>query len=203
MVYAGIVFYRGEDAKAVLEGFRAAATSAPDELSMAVNLTTAPPLPFLPEEVHGKPIIAVLGVFSGRAEDGDAATRSFRGLAPAVVDLFSPMPYLAMQGLLDPLYPRGMWNYFRSAFFADLDDATAQALISSYSQAPTRCPNCTSTTSAARWDGFPPTPRPSVPAIGTSFSMWWPGRRVQKASTQSSSGPVRRAPSSVRTRRRT
>jgi FAD/FMN-containing dehydrogenase len=136
MVYAGIVFYRGEDAKAVLAGFREAASSAPDELSMAVNLTTAPPLPFLPEEVHGKPIIAVLGVFSGRAEDGDAATRSFRGLAPVVVDLFSPMPYLAMQGLLDPLYPRGMWNYFRSAFFADLDDATAQALISSYSQAP-------------------------------------------------------------------
>jgi FAD/FMN-containing dehydrogenase len=135
-VYGGIVFYRGEDAAAVLSGFREAAASAPDELSMAVNLTTAPPLPFLPEEVHGKPIIAVLGVFSGRAEDGDAATRSFRALAPAVVDLFSPMPYLAMQGLLDPLYPRGMWNYFRSAFFADLDDATAQALISSYSQAP-------------------------------------------------------------------
>jgi FAD/FMN-containing dehydrogenase len=135
MVYAGIVFYRGEDADAVLSGFREAATSAPDELSMAVNLTTAPPLPFLPEEVHGQPIIAVLGVFSGRAEDGDAATRAFRGLAPVVVDLFSPMPYLAMQGLLDPLYPRGMWNYFRSAFF-DLDDATAQALISSYSQAP-------------------------------------------------------------------
>ena len=136
MVYAGIVFYRGEDAAAVLGGFREAAKAAPDELSMAVNLTTAPPLPFLPEEVHGKPIIAVLGVFSGRAEDGDAATRSFRGLAPVVVDLFSPMPYVAMQGLLDPLYPRGMWNYFRSAFFADLDDATTSALMSSYSQAP-------------------------------------------------------------------
>ena len=135
-VYAGIVFYRGEDVAAVLQGFREAAAAAPDELSMAVNLTTAPPLPFLPEEVHGKPIIAVLGVFSGRAEDGDAATRSFRGLAPVVVDLFSPMPYVAMQGLLDPLYPRGMWNYFRSAFFADLDDATVKALMSSYSQVP-------------------------------------------------------------------
>ena len=135
-VYAGIVFYRGEDVAAVLQGFREAAAAAPDELSMAVNLTTAPPLPFLPEEVHGKPIIAVLGVWSGRAEDGDAATRPFRALAPVVVDLFSPMPYVAMQGLLDPLYPRGMWNYFRSAFFADLDDATAEGLMSSYSQVP-------------------------------------------------------------------
>ena len=120
----------------MLRGFREAAAGAPDELSMAINLTTAPPLPFLPEEVHGKPIIAVLGVWSGRAEDGDAATRPFRKLAPVVVDLFGPMPYTAMQTLLDPLYPRGMWNYFRSAFFADLDDATVDALVSSYSQAP-------------------------------------------------------------------
>jgi FAD/FMN-containing dehydrogenase len=135
-VFAGLVFYPGEEADRVLRGFRAAAAGAPDELSMAVNLTTAPPLPFLPEEVHGKPIIAVLGVFSGRPEDGDAATRPFRELAPVVVDLFSPMPYVGMQTLLDPLYPRGMWNYFRSAFFADLDDATTDAVVAAYAQAP-------------------------------------------------------------------
>src|SRR4051812_32481892 len=90
-VFAGLVFYHGEEADRVLRGFRAAAAGAPDNLSMAVNLTTAPPAPFLPEEVHGKPIIAVLGVWSGRPEDGDAATRPFRELAPVVVDLFSPM----------------------------------------------------------------------------------------------------------------
>jgi hypothetical protein len=133
---AGIVFYRGEEAARVLHGFREAAADAPDELSLAINLTTAPPLPFLPEEVHGKPIVAVLGVWSGRAEDGDTATQPFRGLAPVVADLFGPMPYVAMQTLLDPLYPRGMWNYFRSAFFADLGDATADALVSSYSRVP-------------------------------------------------------------------
>jgi FAD/FMN-containing dehydrogenase len=135
-VFAGLVFYRGEEADRVLRGFRTAAASAPDELSMAVNLTTAPPLPFLPEEVHGKPIIAVLGVWSGHPEDGDAATRPFRELAPVVTDLFGPMPYIGMQTLLDPLYPRGMWNYFRSAFFSDLDEATTGALISAYSTVP-------------------------------------------------------------------
>ena len=135
-VFAGLVFYHGEDAERVLRGFRTAAAHAPDELSMAVNLTTAPPAPFLPEEVHGKPIIAVLGVWSGRPEDGDAATKPFRELAPVVVDLFSAMPYLGMQTLLDPLYPRGLWNYFRSAFFSDIDDATTSALISSYTSVP-------------------------------------------------------------------
>jgi FAD/FMN-containing dehydrogenase len=135
-VFAGLVFYRGEDADRVLRGFRTAAAGAPDELSMALNLTTAPPLPFLPEEVHGKPIIAVLGVWSGHPEDGDAVTRPFRELAPVVTDLFGPMPYIGMQTLLDPLYPRGLWNYFRSAFFSDLDEATTGALISAYSGVP-------------------------------------------------------------------
>jgi len=135
-VFAGIVFYRGEDAARVLHGFGGAAANAADELSLAINLTTAPPLPFLPEEIHGKPIVAVLGVWSGRAEDGDAATRPFRALAPVVADLFSPMPYVAMQSLIDPLYPRGLWNYFNSAFFTDLGETTVDALVSSYTRVP-------------------------------------------------------------------
>jgi FAD/FMN-containing dehydrogenase len=135
-VFAGLVFYHGEDAGRVLSGFRTAAASAPDELSMVANLTTAPPVPFLPVEVHGKPIVAVLGLWSGRPEDGDAATRPFRTLAPVVTDLFGPMPYTAMQTMLDPLYPRGMWNYFRSAFFDDLDEATTDALVEVYAAVP-------------------------------------------------------------------
>ncbi|WP_433293710.1 FAD-binding oxidoreductase [Actinoplanes sp. CA-030573] len=124
-VFSGLVFYAGEHAERVLRGFRTATAGAPDELTALVNMTTAPPAPFLPEEIHGKPIVAVGGMWAGRIEDGDAATRPLRELAPVVTDLFGPMPYTAMQGLLDPLYPRGMWNYFRSAFFDDLDRAAA------------------------------------------------------------------------------
>ena len=65
----------------------------------------------------------------GPLADGDRHTRGFRELAPVIADLFGPMPYVAMQSLLDPLYPRGMWNYFRSAFFTDLDDASVDALL--------------------------------------------------------------------------
>jgi hypothetical protein len=93
-------------------------------------------LPFLPEDIHGKPIVAVLGVWSGRPEDGDMATKPFRQLAPVVADLFSPMPYVAMQTLLDPLYPRGMRNYFRSAFFSDLDSASVDAVMTAYGDKP-------------------------------------------------------------------
>ncbi len=136
-VFAGLVFYPGDQAANVLRGFSTAAAGAPDELSLAINLTTAPPLPFLPEEVHGKPIVAVLGMWSGQTDEGDAATKPFRELAPVVADLFGPMPYVAMQTLLDPLFPRGMRNYFRSAFFDDLGDAaTVDAIVSAHAQVP-------------------------------------------------------------------
>ena len=48
-VLSGLVFYPAEEAEQVLAGYRAACAAAPDELTTLVNLTTAPPVPFLPE----------------------------------------------------------------------------------------------------------------------------------------------------------
>jgi len=135
-VYAGAVFYPGEHAEAILDGYRRFVAGAPDELTTVVNLTTAPPAPFLPEAVHGKPVVAILGMWSGPLADGDQATRGLRDLGPVIADLYGPMPYLAMQTLIDPLYPKGMHNYFRSAFVGSLDDRTVGSLLRSYAAAP-------------------------------------------------------------------
>jgi FAD/FMN-containing dehydrogenase len=137
MVYAGGVFYSGEYASQVLDGYREATANAPDELTTVLNLTKAPPVPFLPEEVHGKPIVAILGMWSGAVADGDKQTQSLRELAPVIADVYGPMPYLAMQGLLDPLYPRGVHNYFRSTFLDGLGSATIGSLLRSHSELPT------------------------------------------------------------------
>src|SRR6185437_8274399 len=69
-VFAGAVFYHGEAADAVLRGYRDACAQAGDGLTTVLNLTTAPPAPFLPEAVHGKPVVAVLGMWSGALDDG-------------------------------------------------------------------------------------------------------------------------------------
>jgi FAD/FMN-containing dehydrogenase len=135
-VHAGAVFYPGEHAEAILEGYRMACAAAPDALSTVINLTTAPPAPFLPESVHGKPIVAVLGMWSGPLAEGDHRTRPFRELGPVITDLFGPMPYLAMQTLIDPLYPRGIHNYFRSAFLDELNEDRIASVLRSYHAAP-------------------------------------------------------------------
>jgi FAD/FMN-containing dehydrogenase len=135
-VFAGAVFYHGEAADDVLRGYRDACAQAGDGLTTVLNLTTAPPAPFLPEAVHGKPVVAVLGMWSGALDDGDAATSPFRHLAEPIVDLFGPMPYRTMQSLIDPLYPRGLHNYFNSAFVPALDDAVMQVLTTAYRGVP-------------------------------------------------------------------
>ena len=128
-VFGGLVFYPGEHAEQIMHGFRAATANAPDELSALINMTTAPPAPFLPEEVHGKPIVAVGAMWAGHAEDGDAATRSLRSLAPVITDLFGPMPYTALQGLLDGFAPRGWLNYHRGHHLTSLPDDVIDAYL--------------------------------------------------------------------------
>jgi FAD/FMN-containing dehydrogenase len=135
-VFGGAVFYPGEYAEQVLNGYREASANAPDEFSTVLNLTTAPSVPFLPEEVHGKPIVAILGMASGPSSEGEKQTRPVRELAPVIADLFGPMPYVAMQSLIDPLFPRGLHNYFRSAFLDGLDQNTIGGVLRSYAELP-------------------------------------------------------------------
>ena len=135
-VFAGLVFYPAEEVEQVLRGYRAACAGAPDELTTLVNLTTAPPVPFLPESVHGKPIVGVGGCWSGELDAGDAATAPFRSLGTVIADVFAPNPYAGWQQALDPLYPRGVHNYFRSAFIRTADDASLRVLQDAFATVP-------------------------------------------------------------------
>jgi FAD/FMN-containing dehydrogenase len=136
-VFAGLVFYPAEEAEQVLRGYRAACAAAPDELTTLVNLTTAPPVPFLPESIHGKPIIGVGACWSGDLDAGPEATAPFRSLGTVIADVIAANPYAGWQQALDPLYPRGIYNYFRSAFLRTVDDASLRVLLDSFASVPT------------------------------------------------------------------
>ena len=109
----------------------------PDELTSLVDLTTAPPVPFLPESVHGKPIVAVGAMYCGPLDAGEDVVRPLRTLAEPVADLLGPVPYAAMQQILDPLWQAGAHNYFTSAMIDDLSDAAVEELIARWSAKPT------------------------------------------------------------------
>jgi len=77
-------------------GFIAAAEAAPEELSTIANVMNAPPMPFLPEEVHGQVVILGMLAYAGDADAGERAIAPFRALATPLADMVKPSPYPEM-----------------------------------------------------------------------------------------------------------
>jgi FAD/FMN-containing dehydrogenase len=127
-VYAGVIFFSAEHDAELLRVFREWAPGAPADVTAALNLTAAPPLPVVPEEWHGKKVIALLGVSAGPIDEAQAHFESLRAVAEPVVDLLGPMPYTAMQTLIDPLWPKGIHAYFKATNLARLDDELIERL---------------------------------------------------------------------------
>jgi FAD/FMN-containing dehydrogenase len=76
-----------------IASFITLAEAAPEELSTIANVMTAPPMPFLPEKYHGKPIIMAFLVYAGDVEDGQRVISPFRALATPIADMVKPMKY--------------------------------------------------------------------------------------------------------------
>jgi FAD/FMN-containing dehydrogenase len=76
-----------------IAGFMAGAAAAPEELSSIANVMPAPPMPFVPEEAHGKLVIMGLMTYAGDTEAGQRALAPFRALAEPIADMLRPMPY--------------------------------------------------------------------------------------------------------------
>jgi FAD/FMN-containing dehydrogenase len=81
-----------------IEGFIAAAEAAPEEMSTIANVMTIPPMPFVPEEQHGKVGIMGLMCYAGDAEAGQRAMAPFRALAEPIADMVRPIPYPEIYG---------------------------------------------------------------------------------------------------------
>jgi FAD/FMN-containing dehydrogenase len=79
-----------------IAGFIAAAEAAPEELSTIANVMPCPPMPFVPEEHHGKVVILGMLTFAGDTAAGERALEPFRALATPLVDMVKEQPYTAM-----------------------------------------------------------------------------------------------------------
>jgi FAD/FMN-containing dehydrogenase len=135
-VYAGPLFLPGDAAGDLLRFYRDWTPSAPDAITTAVSLATAPPLPVIPEEWHGKKVAILIAVCAGPVSDGEALVRDLRTVAEPVADLIHPMPYTFIQSLLDPLWPKGINAYFKAANLARLSDETIDSLVSLHQDTP-------------------------------------------------------------------
>jgi FAD/FMN-containing dehydrogenase/pimeloyl-ACP methyl ester carboxylesterase len=135
-VLGGLLIYPAPMAAAVLRNFRDAMADAPDEVGAGVALITAPHHDFVPEPVRGQPVVGVLVCHAGPVEQAEAALRGLREFGPPAVDLVEPMPYTAVQQLLDPDYPSGMRNYWTGEFLSGLPDEAIDVLVGFHASKP-------------------------------------------------------------------
>src|SRR5437588_1408088 len=121
-VLAGPIFWAMEDAPEVLRFYRDWVADAPDELMTIVVHRKAPPLPFVPEELHGKPVVMVICCWVGDLDEGEKFIAPMKAFGNAVADVCVPKPYLTHQAMFDPSFVPGRWYYFKSCDVPELTD---------------------------------------------------------------------------------
>lgn len=139
-VQAGLYVLPLEQAPDALRKYDAATAAMPDELSVWAVMRLAPPLPFLPAEVYGKPIIAFAVCYTGPAEQASRALDIVRSFGQPYGEHLSPMPYTAWQKAFDPLLAPGARNYWKSHNFATLSDGLLDAAMAALARLPS--PQC-------------------------------------------------------------
>jgi FAD/FMN-containing dehydrogenase len=121
-VLAGPIFWAMEDSPEVLRFYRDWVADAPDELMTIVIHRKAPPLPFVPEELHGKPVVMVACCWVGDLEEGEKFIRPLKEFGNVVADVCMPKPFLTHQAMFDPSFVPGRWYYFKSCDVPALTD---------------------------------------------------------------------------------
>jgi FAD/FMN-containing dehydrogenase len=120
IVYGGLAAFDPAKSREVLGIWRDLSHGS-DDIGWAVASLTAPPEPFVPQEWQGKRVIGVAGLIAGSPADAEQVLAPLRAVGP-IVDLWQPMPYTIVQGLLDPSAPHGLQNYWRAHNLDDLAD---------------------------------------------------------------------------------
>ena len=122
IVLAGPIFWPMEESPNVLRFYREWIAEAPDELMTIVVHRKAPPLPFVPLELHGKLVVSVVCCYAGPVEDGEKAVKPLKAFGSPVLDLCVPKPFLAHQAMFDLSFQHGWWYYMRACDVAELTD---------------------------------------------------------------------------------
>ena len=140
LVYGGLVVLPIDQARDALLKYRAANAGMPQELSVWAVLRLAPPLPFLPPEVHGKPVIVFAMCYTGAVESGPSAVEFVRAFGTPVGEHLGPMPYATWQQAFDPLLTPGARNYWKSHNLDEIPDGLIDALLNAIDNLPS--PQC-------------------------------------------------------------
>ena len=139
-VFSGLLVFPGAEAGKVLRQYREFAAKAPEDLSVWVVMRKAPPLPFLPPEVHGQDILVLALCYLGSEASGKKLIAPLANFGRVLGQHIGMQPFTAWQQAFDPLLTPGARNYWKSHNFLELKDGLFDALVGFAGKLPS--PHC-------------------------------------------------------------
>jgi FAD/FMN-containing dehydrogenase len=128
-VVAGMIIHRLDAAVDVLRFFKDFTASTPEELGAAAVFLTAPPAPFIPEELHGKPVLAIIVCYIGDVEEGERVLQPLRDFGSPIIDAIKRKPFSEHNSSLDAGQPNGMNYYWKSEYVTEIADDAIETLV--------------------------------------------------------------------------
>jgi FAD/FMN-containing dehydrogenase len=141
LLYGGMMFFPIDAAADLLKAYRAFMEDAPDEICGGAAILSAPPEEFVPEEVRGKPVLAVIACYVGPPDAGERAFAPLREWGPAL-EMLGPMPYTVVQALIAPGNPPGRHHYWKAGLLGELSDEAVDTFVRRASEPPTPFTAC-------------------------------------------------------------
>ncbi len=128
-VLSGAVIYDARHAERLVPAYAHLAAAAPDELTTQGTLTCAPPLPFVPPDLVGKPVFAVMVCYTGDIALGERVIEPLRHLETPILDLITPMPYPAVLTMFEGDSKSHMAHDGCTLFLQSVDDRALQTYV--------------------------------------------------------------------------
>lgn len=136
-VLSGLIVHPFADARKVLMYYRDFVAGASEKLTCWVVMRKAPPLPFLPQEIHGKEIVVLALLYAGDIKEGEKAVAPLQMFGRPIADVVHAGPYVGFQQTFDPLLTPGARNYWKSHNFKELSDGAIDTMIEYAAKLPT------------------------------------------------------------------
>ena len=128
-IVAGLIVFPFDQARQILNRYREFVNTAPEDLNVWVVLRKAPPLPFLPENVHGKEVVVLPIFYTGAVAEAEKFIAPLRAFGKAHGEHIGVQPYVEWQKAFDPLLTPGARNYWKSHNFTELADGALNSII--------------------------------------------------------------------------
>jgi FAD/FMN-containing dehydrogenase len=135
-VLGGLLLYPFERAASVFRAARDVLADAPDELTTSLVMLTVPPHEPFPQELWGAHAAVVAPTYTGDLAEGGRVISRLREIEKPALDVVGPMPYVALQSMLDATASFGLHQYNAAETLVELRDAGIDALLEAFVTVP-------------------------------------------------------------------